>query len=522
MSRLVLILGDQLSDQMAALKEADRARDVVMVAEVAAEAGYVPHHPKKIAFLFAAVRKFAAGLEAAGWRVLYTRLDDPENAGSIPAEILRRASETGAREVLATEPGEWRLISALEDCPIPVHQFPDDRFLCSHAEFEAWAEGRKELRMEWFYREMRRKTGILMEGDKPAGGKWNYDHDNRKPAKDQARFVGPLRFEPDAVTSEVLDLVEARFGGNFGRLRPFWFATSRGEALEALDHFVIEALPDFGDYQDAMLAEDRFLAHSVLSMYLNAGLLSWQEICAAVVDAWESGDVPINAAEGFIRQVIGWREYMRGIYFREGPDYVRRNTLDLHRKLPAFYWSGDTKMACLSAAISQTRDDAYAQHIQRLMVTGNFALLAGVDPFEVHEWYLAVYADAYEWVEAPNVIGMSQYADGGIVGSKPYVSGGGYLKRMSDYCNQCAYDVGEKTGEMACPYNYLYWGFLHRHRDRFGKNPRMAQMYRTWMRMSDEKREATLASAERFWHGWTRAKTSSRKMAHFTGQGLRH
>jgi len=498
MVRLVLILGDQLSDQMAALREADRDRDVVIMTEVASETDYVPHHPKKIAFLFAAMRNFATELQSAGWRVLYTRLDDPENAGSIPGEILRRAEETGAQEVLATEPGEWRLISALEDCPIPVHQFPDDRFLCSHAEFEAWAEGRKELRMEWFYREMRRKTGLMMEGDKPAGGKWNFDHDNRKPAKNALTFAGPLQFDPDPETEAVLTLVEERFGENFGTLRPFWFATSRDQALCALDHFVRHDLPDFGDYQDAMLLRERFLAHSVLSMYLNAGLLSWAEICAAVVDAWEAGDVPINAAEGYIRQVIGWREYMRGIYFREGPDYTQRNALDLRRRLPEFYWTGETRMACLKAVITQTRDEAYAHHIQRLMVTGNFALLAGINPFEVHEWYLAVYADAYEWVEAPNVIGMSQFADGGIVGSKPYVSGGGYIKRMSDYCNQCAYDVGEKTGESACPYNYLYWSFLHTHRERFGKNPRMAQMYRTWMKMSDEKRSATLGSAAAF------------------------
>ncbi len=498
MSRLVLILGDQLSDRIAALREADRESDVVMMAEVASEAEYVPHHPKKIAFVFAAMRKFAAALESAGWRVLYTKLDDPDNAGSIPGEILRRAEETGAKEVLATEPGEWRLISALEDCPLPVHMFPDDRFLCSHEEFEDWAEGRKDLRMEWFYREMRRKTGLMMEGDKPAGGKWNYDHDNRKAAPKDAEFSGPMRFTPDETVEAVLALVEDRFGVNFGTLRPFWFATDQGEARRALAHFIKTGLPGFGDYQDAMLAGEHFLAHSVLSIYLNAGLLCWEDICAAVVDAWEEGDVPINAAEGYIRQVIGWREYMRGIYFREGPDYTTRNALEHKRTRPGFYWTGETKMACLSAAITQTRDEAYAHHIQRLMVTGNFTLLTGIDPHDVHEWYLAVYADAYEWVEAPNVIGMSQYADGGIVGSKPYVSGGGYLKRMSDYCKGCAYDVGEKTGDHACPYNYLYWNFLHQHRDRFGKNPRMAQMYRTWMKMSDDKREATLASAEAF------------------------
>ncbi len=493
--RLILILGDQLSPDIAALREADKSRDVVIMAEVGAEAAYVPHHPKKIAFLFAAMRKFAARLEADGWRVRYTKLDDPHNAGSIPAEILRRSEEVHAREVLATEPGEFRLISALEDCPIPVHILPDDRFLCSHADFDQWAEGRKELRMEWFYRDMRRKTGLLMDGDKPEGGKWNYDHDNRKPPRGSIT-AAPMHFTPDKVTQEVLDLVAARFPDNFGTLEPFWFATDTTEARRALTHFIDKALPCFGDFQDAMMTGEKFLYHSVISLYLNAGLLHWREVCDAAEQAYRSGHAPLNAVEGFIRQIIGWREYMRGIYFREGPDYTARNALDHSRALPSFYWTGDTKMHCLSQAITQTRDEAYAHHIQRLMITGNFALLAGIDPAEVHEWYLAVYADAYEWVEAPNVIGMSQFADGGIVGSKPYVSGGNYINKMSDYCKSCAYEVGEKSGDTSCPFNSLYWAFLHRHRDRFGRNPRMAQMYRTWMTMSADKREAALDTAE--------------------------
>jgi deoxyribodipyrimidine photolyase-related protein len=497
-SRLILVLGDQLSGEIAALREGDRETDTVVMAEVMAEASYVPHHPKKIAFLFAAMRKFAASLAAEGWRVRYTRLDDPENAGSIPGELFRAAEATGATEVLATRPGEFRLIAALEDCPLPVHLYSDDRFLCAHAEFEAWAKGRKELRMEWFYREMRRKTGLLMEGDKPAGGKWNYDHDNRKPAPDEVAFSGPMTFEPDAVTEQVLDLVEARFGGNFGTLRPFTFATDREQALKALSHFVDHALPRFGDFQDAMLDGNRFLYHAVISMYLNAGLLGWRETCEAAEAAWRDGHAPLNAVEGFIRQIIGWREFMRGIYFHEGPDYTARNRLGHDRRLPDFYWTAETDMRCLARTVEQTRDEAYAHQIQRLMVTGNFALLAGIDPAEVHEWYLAVYADAYEWVEAPNVIGMSQFADGGVVGSKPYVSGGNYIRKMSDYCRHCAYDVGRKTGEKACPFNYLYWAFLHRHRDRFGRNPRMAQMYRTWARMPEDKRQATLDSAETF------------------------
>ena len=495
--RLILVLGDQLSDDLSALREADRATDTVVMAEVMGEAAYVPHHPRKIAFLFAAMRKFAARLEQDGWRVRYTRLDDPDNTQTIPGELIRRAAETGAVEVIATEPGEFRLIAALEDCPVPVHLFPDDRFLCSHAEFELWAEGRRELRMEWFYRDMRRRTGLLMEGDRPAGGKWNYDHDNRKPPPGSVD-TAPMRFAPDATVEEVLALVASRFHDNFGRLDGFWFATDRDEACRALAHFMATALPRFGDFQDAMMTAEKFLYHSVLSMYLNAGLLGWREVCAAAEAAWRDGRAPLNAVEGFIRQIIGWREFLRGIYFREGPGYTTRNALGHTRRLPAFYWTADTRMRCLAQAIAQTRDEAYAHHIQRLMITGNFALLAGIDPAEVHEWYLAVYADAYEWVEAPNVIGMSQFADGGIVASKPYVSGGNYINRMSDHCAGCAYDVAVKTGAGACPFNALYWAFLDRHRDRFGRNPRMAQMYRTWMRMPEGRRDETLASAQAF------------------------
>ncbi len=498
MTRLVLVLGDQLSPDVAALRAADKSADIVVMAEVMEEGSYVPHHPKKIALILAAMRHFAEDLRADGWQVLYSRLDDADNAGSIPGELLRRAEETGASEVLATRPGEWRLIEALDAMPVPVHMHEDDRFVCSHKEFDAWAEERKELRMEYFYREMRRKTGLMMEGDKPAGGKWNYDHDNRKPAQADMLRSQPMQFTPDDITEEVLDLVGDRFGGNFGTLRPFRFAVTRGQARRALDHFAKELLAGFGDYQDAMLRDDRFLHHSVLSPYLNIGLLSPLEICERVEREWRAGNVPINAAEGYIRQVIGWREYMRGIYFREGPDYPRRNALNHQRGLPDLYWGGETGMECLKRAVEQTRDEAYAHHIQRLMVTGNFALLAGINPTALHEWYLSVYADAFEWVEAPNTVGMSQFADGGIVGSKPYVSSGNYIDRMSDYCGACAYSAKAKTGEGACPFNLLYWHFLTRHRDRFARNPRMAQMYRTWDRMDADKRDTILTEAEGF------------------------
>ncbi len=496
MVRLILVLGDQLTDRVAALKEGDPARDVVVMAEVAEEAGYVPHHPKKIAFCFAAMRHFAEDLRADGWTVVYRPLTD--QLASIGEALIAASEQHGTTEVVATRPGEWRLIEALEALPLDVTLLEDDRFVASHAEFDVWAEGRKELRMEWFYREMRRKTGLLMDGDGPVEGKWNFDHDNRKPAPDEVDFSGPMQFTPDEITEQVLAFVEDRFGENFGTLHPFWFAVTRGQARRALAHFIKGGLPKFGDYQDAMLADQRFLWHSILSMYLNAGLLDPIEICEAAEEAYRAGDAPINAVEGFIRQIIGWREYMRGIYFREGPDYARRNVLNHQRNLPKFFWTAETKMRCIRQAVEQTRDEAYAHHIQRLMVTGNFALLAGIDPFEVHEWYLAVYADAYEWVEAPNVIGMSQFADGGIVGSKPYVSSGNYIDRMSDYCRGCAYSVKTKTGEGACPFNLLYWDFLNRHRDRFSKNPRMGNMYRTWDRMDADKQDTILREAGTF------------------------
>lgn len=495
MVRLVLVLGDQLTPDVAALKAADRTRDVVVMAEVMGEGTSVPHHPQKIALIFAAMRKFAAWLEADGWQVAYSRLDDPENLQTVSGELMRRAVEFGANELLATKPGEWRVLHDLEDLPLSVRVLEDDRFVCSEVEFAAWAEGRKQLRMEWFYRDMRRKTALLMEGDQPAGGKWNFDPENRKPAKQDLLRPRPRDFEPDPVVEEVLALVEARFT-HFGRLRPFRWATDRAGALAALAEFVEDRLPRFGAEQDAMLEGEPYLSHALISAYMNLGLLLPLEVCRAVEAAWKAGNVPIQAAEGFIRQIIGWREYVRGIWALTGPEYLTRNALGHTRALPWFYWGGETKMACMRATVGQTRDLGYAHHIQRLMVTGNFALLAGVNPAEVHEWYLSVYVDAYEWVEAPNTIGMSQFADGGLLGSKPYVSSGAYIDRMSDYCGGCSYRVKEKVGERACPFNLLYWHFLDRHRERFRSNPRMGQMYRVWDGMEAGHREAVLAGAE--------------------------
>lgn len=498
--RLVLVLGDQLSADISSLRMADKARDVVVMAEVMAETTYVPHHPQKIALVLAAMRKFAAALREKGWTVAYCKLDDDENTGSISGELVRHAARFNADEVLATIPGEWRLISALNDLPLVVHQVPDDRFITTPKEFADWAEGRKDLRMEWFYRVVRRKTGLLMEGNAPAGGKWNYDSQNRKPAPLDARAAKPPRFQPDAVVAEVLDLVARRFAKNFGDLLSFGFATDRAQALDVLDHFITQSLPHFGDYQDAMLAGEPWLWHSVISPYLNIGLLQPMEVCQRAEQEWLSGRAPLNAVEGFIRQIIGWREYVRGVYFSEGPDYTSRNALAHARPLPSFFWGGDTHMRCVKDVVCQTQEHAYAHHIQRLMITGNFALLAGLDPHAVHEWYLSVYVDAFEWVEAPNTIGMSQFADGGVVASKPYVSSGNYISKMSDYCSDCHYDVRAKVGPRACPFNLLYWHFIESHRGRFQNNPRMAVIYRGWDKRDPAQRETILDDA-RDWLG---------------------
>lgn len=495
--RLILVLGDQLSPDIAALRAGDKARDVVVMAEVMAEGQSVPHHPQKIALILTAMRKHARHLRAAGWRVAYSTLDDPDNSQSIPGELLRRAAGAGADEVITTRCGEHRLQAVLDELPLRVTTLPDDRFVCSEDAFTTWATGRKQLRMEYFYRDMRRKTGLLMDGDQPVGGQWNFDHDNRKPARPDLFRPRPPRFVPDAETCAVLDLVETRFR-HFGQLRPFVWATDRAQALQVLDHFINHALKTFGDEQDAMLRDDPTLSHALISPYLNLGLLTPLEVCQRAEAAFHAGAAPLNAVEGFIRQIIGWREFVRGIWALQGPDYTTRNLLDHDAALPALYWGGGTRMACLAAAVAQTRDMGYAHHIQRLMVTGNFALLAGVDPAQVHEWYLAVYVDAFEWVEAPNTIGMSQFADGGVVGSKPYVSSGAYIDRMSDYCGSCAYKVKEKSGAAACPFNLLYWDFLMRHRERFVGNPRMAQMYRVWDKMEAGHKAAVLSDAARF------------------------
>ncbi|WP_305984927.1 cryptochrome/photolyase family protein [Roseibium sp. MMSF_3544] len=499
---LVLILGDQLTPSLSSLRRADWQEDVVLMVEVREETKYVPHHKKKIAFLLSAMRHFASELQAAGWTVDYVRLDDAGNTGSFQGELARAVQRHAPKRILVTEPGEWRVLDDMQSWQngfaVPVEILEDTRFICSTAGFRSWAAGRRQLRMEYFYREMRLKTGLLMDGEKPIGGKWNFDADNRKPAKNDLFMPEPSRFKPDPITQEVLQLVGDRFADHPGQLEPFWFAVTSAQAEDAFDGFLTNALADFGTYQDAMLQGQKFLFHAVTSAYLNAGLLDPMVLCRKVEVAFLDGKVPLNAAEGFIRQILGWREYVRGLYWFKMPDYAASNALGADRTLPDFYWTGQTHMNCMAEAIGETLDEAYAHHIQRLMVTGNFALLAGIDPHEVHEWYLAVYADAYEWVEMPNTIGMSQFADGGLLASKPYVSSGNYINKMSDYCGHCQYDVRQKAGPGACPFNALYWNFLDRNERVLKGNPRLNQIYATWSRMDEDKRQSLLESAASF------------------------
>ncbi|MFP4004006.1 MAG: cryptochrome/photolyase family protein [Alphaproteobacteria bacterium] len=489
---LRVVLGDQLTRSLSSLRDA-RPGDVVLMAEVAAEATYVRHHVKKIALVFSAMRHFARALEADGIRVDYVRLDDPDNSGSLRGEAARAVKRHGAARIVVTEPGEFRLRADMdgweEACGVPVEIREDSRFVCSHAQFRNWAEGRKTLRMEYFYREMRKRTGLLMEPDgKPRGGKWNYDTENREPlpAGKSAPECPPVR--PDRITRAVLDLVRARFGDHFGELEPFGFAVTAADVGRQFEDFLEHRLACFGDYQDAMRTGEPVLYHALISIYLNIGLLDPLDVCRRVEAACEAGRAPLNAAEGFIRQILGWREYMRGVYWLKMPEFAQTNYLGARRRMPQFYWTGETDMNCVSEVVRQTSRHAYAHHIQRLMVTGLFALLAGLDPQDVNEWYMVVFADAYEWVELPNTHGMALFADGGVVASKPYAASGAYINRMSDYCRSCAYDVRRKEGEKACPFNYLYWDFLIRNRARLEGNPRLAMPYKTLRRMTDAKR----------------------------------
>jgi deoxyribodipyrimidine photolyase-related protein len=503
MTTLIPVLGDQLSLDLSSLHGADPAECVILMMEVVEETTYVRHHKQKLVYILSAMRHHAAALRKAGWTVDYVQLDDPDNAGSFTGEVARAIERHAPHRIVITEAGEWRVQAMLDSWEtlfgLPVEIRGDDRFIASRVEFDAWADdGRKSLTMEFFYRDMRRKTGLLMDGAKPAGDRWNFDKENRKPAKADLLTPRPLSFKPDKVTKAVIALVAERFPDTTGSIDGFDYAVTAEDASAQADAFFAHALPQFGDYEDAMVTGERHLWHSILSPYINSGLLDPLDLCRRAEAEYRAGRAPLNSVEGYVRQIIGWREFIRGIYWRMGPDYPRSNFLGHTRRLPGFYWTGDTDLNCLKQVIGQTLETAHAHHIQRLMVAGNFALLIGADPFEVHTWYLEVYLDAYEWVEAPNTVGMSQFADGGTVGSKPYVSSGAYLNKMSDYCGACRYDVKQRTGKDACPFNSLYWDFLARHRDKLGDNGRLFGPYRSWDRFAEGTQAEIRAQAAEF------------------------
>ena len=502
MSILRLILGDQLSMAIATLSDIDKRVDRVLMVEVNEEATYVRHHQHKLVLVLSAMRHFADELKKEGVQVDYVRMDSDDNTGSFTGEITRALQRHSYDQLVVTEPGEWRVREMMQswqdDLDIAVEIRDDNRFLCSLTDFAHWAEGRKSLRMEYFYRTMRRKTGWLMDGDKPLGGQWNFDKQNRKSLPRGMTYPRRLRFEADEITRDVMHLVKSRFDDHFGDLESFAWATTREEARRALTHFIEECLPAFGDYQDAMKSGEDFLFHALLSPYMNIGLLDPREVCEAALQAFEDKQAPLAAVEGFVRQVVGWREYIRGFYWMHMPAYGRSNFLEAKRPLPGFFWTAETEMNCLRQTIETTRRHAYAHHIQRLMITGNFALLTSLAPAEVEAWYLQVYADAFEWVELPNTHGMALFADGGLLASKPYSASGAYINRMSDYCSDCRFNPARKLGEGACPFNYLYWYFLISKENLLRSNPRMGLAYRNLYNKPEAEIETIMKQAEQF------------------------
>ncbi len=503
---LVLVLGDQLSACSPALAHFDPGQDAVLMVEAPGEATHVWSHRARIALFLAAMRHFRDELRARGITVHYGALGESERPG-LPERLAEQLERLRPAALWLTEPGEWRLEQAIADVAqaagVTVQVLPETHFLCSRDEFRQWA-GRygRGLRMEFFYREMRRRHRVLLDAaGEPEGGQWNFDADNRKgyPKAGPGLIPPPAFFEPDALTREVIAEVGERFAGHPGSLQHFGWPVTRAQALVALQQFIDTRLECFGAFQDAMWSATPFGWHSLLSTSLNLHLLDPREVIAAAEAAYRAGRAPLAAVEGFIRQVLGWREFIRGVYWLDMPAMAQANHLDHHRALPAWYWTGETQMACAREATLQTLKYGYAHHIQRLMVTGLFALLAEIDPKQVADWYLAVYVDAVEWAELPNVAGMALYADGGRFTSKPYVASGAYIQRMSNHCDRCTYAPTEKdaakSGKPTCPFTVLYWNFLDRHEAMLAANPRTALMAKNVAKLSPEARIELRAAA---------------------------
>ena len=498
--KILYVWPDQLTMSLDAFKSIDK-KDVIVMIEDNADTVFSPMHKKKIVYHWATMRHFKIACENQGYTVHYVKLTKDNQQVSWKDKLSEVIALLKVQEIVVTMPNDrrWRDDVQWMRTLKPVNSHPDNRFIMSTEEFSEWAQGKKQLIMEFFYRKARIKTGLLMQDGAPIGGKWNYDKLNQKPPGKGMVVDDDLPETQDEIVADVSVLVESLYGKHFGDIKPFCFAVTEAGANEHFNAFCDKRLPKFGDYQDAMLEGKDFMFHAVIALYLNNGLLDPMLCCRKVEQAYLSGHVPLNAAEGFIRQILGWREYIRGIYLHYMPGYKKLNSLDASRALPEFYWQANSRMKCVDEAVRSTKENAYAHHIQRLMITGNFALISGIDPMQVCNWYLAVYLDAYEWVELPNTLGMALYGDGGIVGSKPYASSGAYINKMSNYCQSCHFNVKEKQGDKACPFNVFYWDFLVRHEQKWQKNNRMKLMMTHVDRMNQEQKSQIRKQAKDTW-----------------------
>jgi deoxyribodipyrimidine photolyase-related protein len=499
---LVIVLGDQLSEDASAFAGFDPAQDAVWMAEVDEESTHIISSKQRTTLFLSAMRHFAQDLRTKGWAVHYSEIDSEGNTGTLDGELAKTIERIQPEKLIMTAPGDWRVLQKIRELSRAMNlglEIRDDtHFFSTVRDFSEHAATRKQLRLEFFYREMRLKNGILMDGKKPVGGAWNFDAENRESfgKKGPGILPQPSRFAPDAITKKVIELVNRRFASHPGSIATFGWPVTRLQALQALDAFIEHRLPNFGRFEDAMWEGEVWLYHSHLSCALNLKLLNPREVVAAASQAYEQGLAPLAAVEGFVRQILGWREFVRGIYWSHMPSYIERNAMKATAPLPSFYWTGQTDMACMRDAIHQTLQHGYAHHIQRLMVTGLYALLLGVSPKEVHAWYLGVYVDAVEWVELPNTLGMSQFADGGLMSSKPYIASGKYIDRMSNHCKGCRFDPAQSTGEAACPFTTLYWDYLDRHADQLAKNPRMLMQLKNLNRLTPAQREVIAIQAK--------------------------
>ena len=503
--RLAVIFGDQL-DLDAPLISTLEADDTVLMMEVAGESQHVPSHVQRTTLFLSAMRHFAADLIKRKIRVRYINLEDPENTGAFETELTRAIAALKPTQIVCTQPGEWRVLTILERVGdatgIPLTVLPDEHFLTTVEEFAAWAKDRTALTMEFFYREQRRKTGYLMDGHgkgaQPVGGVWNFDKENRLPFGKQGpspKPRKPLTFKADATTRAVISAMKKVLPALPGATESFGWPVTREQALAALDDFITHRLTNFGAYEDAMWTNEPTLYHATLSSSLNLKLLNPRECCERAIKAFNDGEAPLQSVEAFVRQIIGWREFIRGVYWLEGMEYADRNGLNQQGKLPDFYWTADTDMACMKACVGQVIETGYGHHIQRLMVTGNFALISGVHPRAVSDWYLGMFIDGVDWVTLPNALGMVMHADRrpkaskgvtGLVGTKPYAASGKYIERMSNYCTDCRYDPAERSGPSACPVTVFYWDFLIRTRTQLSQNQRMAMIMKNVDRLTPQ------------------------------------